>query len=105
MVGFTSYGMVLASKSETGKVELVSPPPGAEVGSRVVIEPMIRGGGDNPAVVEPWSASRVKKYKVWETVAKDLRTNEDCVACWKGFPLMVSAEYCTVPSNINSPIS
>ena len=54
MVGFTSYGMVLASKSETGKVELVSPPPGAEVGSRVVIEPMIRGGGDNPVVVEPW---------------------------------------------------
>jgi aminoacyl tRNA synthase complex-interacting multifunctional protein 1 len=36
LVGFTSAGMVLAATApDTGKVELLAPPPGAAVGERV----------------------------------------------------------------------
>ena len=98
MMGFTSYGMVLAAKSDTGKVELVSPPEGAAIGERVTLE------GDTSSG-QPWSSARVKKYKVWETVAKDLRTDEHCVATWQGRALVVNGMKCTVTLNSNSPIA
>jgi len=100
MMGFTSYGMVLAAKSESGKVELVTPPESAVVGERVTLE-----GDDVTNIGQAWSSSRVKKYKVWETVAKDLRTDDQCSACWQGRALAAGGLKCTVPSNSNSQIA
>lgn len=98
LVGFVSQGMVLASKSADGKVELVSPPEDAVVGERIFIE-----GVPN---VDAYSSSRVKKYKVWENLfAPKLRTNSDSVATWDGFPLLTAAGRCFVPTITDSPIS
>lgn len=98
LVGFVSQGMVLAAKSSDGRVELVSPPEEAVVGERIFIE-----GVPN---VDPFSASQVKKFKVWESLfAPKLKTNDDCVATWDGSPLLTAAGRCYVASITNSPIS
>ena len=102
MLGFTSSGMVLAAKNEAGKVELVAPPPGAEVGERVRVESVFTTG---EAGNVPWSDSRVKKYKVWEAMARDLRTSSAGVACWKGEPLVTSAGPCAVDSVFDAQIA
>jgi tRNA-binding EMAP/Myf-like protein len=97
LVGFVSQGMVLAAKSADGKVELVTPPDEAVIGERIFIEGVVN--------VDPFSSSRVKKYKVWETLfGTKLQTNGDCVATWDGFPLLTAAGRCTVPTIVNSPI-
>jgi methionyl-tRNA synthetase len=38
------------------------------------------------------------KKKVFEAVAPDLTTNQDCVATYKGLPFMTSAGPCRVAS-------
>jgi hypothetical protein len=97
LVGFVSKGMVLAAKSADGRVELVSPPENAAIGERVFIDGMVG---------EPYSPARMKKTKAWELViAPFLKTNDDCVACWNGLPLMTSAGACYVKSITNSPIA
>jgi hypothetical protein len=97
LVGFVSQGMVLAAKSSDGKVELVTPPDEAIVGERIFIEGVVN--------VDAFSSSRVKKYKVWETLfASNLQTNEDCVATWGGFPLLTTAGRCYAPTIASSPI-
>jgi methionyl-tRNA synthetase len=97
MVGFESAGMVLAAKSEDGsKVELVSPPEGAEIGELVYIDGVTG---------EPWAANKVTKKKIWNTVTPDLKTDDSCVATWEGKPLLTSAGPCTVPSLTAAPIS
>jgi hypothetical protein len=97
LVGFVSQGMVLAAKSADGKVELVTPPDDAIVGERVFIEGVVN--------VDAFSSSRVKKFKVWESLfAPKLQTNEDCVATWDGFPLLTAAGRCYVPTIASSPI-
>lgn len=98
LMGFSSSGMVLCAKSEDGKVEFVTPPEGAAVGERIQLE----GVPDK----EPYSASQVKKYKVWEKlIAPHLKTNESGVATWQNTPLVTSSGVCTVKSAVNSPIS
>jgi hypothetical protein len=97
LVGFVSQGMVLAAKSADGKVELVTPPDDAVVGERIFIEGV--------ANVDAFSSSRVKKFKVWESLfAPKLQTNEDCVATWDGSPLLTAAGRCYVPTITSSPI-
>jgi tRNA-binding EMAP/Myf-like protein len=98
LVGFASNGMVLAAKNADGLVQLVQVPEDAHVGERVFIE-----GVPN---VDAFSASRVKKFKVWEQVfSPKLRTSDDCVATWDGLPLLTSAGRCFVESAANAPIS
>jgi tRNA-binding EMAP/Myf-like protein len=97
IVGFTSNGMVLAAKSEDGKrVELVEPPSGAIVGERVFIDGF---SGD------PHSSAQVKKKKTWETVAKNLKTDDEGLASWDGKIISVKAGPCRVASLKNAPIS
>ncbi|CAE7732851.1 AIMP1, partial [Symbiodinium microadriaticum] len=89
LVGFSSNGMVLAAKCADGQVQLVAPPEDAVVGERVFIE-----GIPN---VDAFSPSRVKKFKVWESLfSPQLRTDADCVATWGGLPLLTSAGRCYV---------
>jgi len=97
MVGFESAGMVLAAKNADGSVvQLLEPPPGAQVGERVYLEG-VSG--------EAWSASRVTKKKMWNVVAETLVTDAACVATWSGQALLTSAGPCTVPSLAGAPIS
>mmetsp|Transcript_104251 Transcript_104251/g.331484 ORF Transcript_104251/g.331484 Transcript_104251/m.331484 type:complete len:857 (-) Transcript_104251:51-2621(-) len=81
LVGVVSSGMVLCAKNpETKVVELLDVPEGLAVGQRVLPQ-------DVPETWEPLAPEATKKQKVWETVAKDLRTNGDRVACFGGAPL------------------
>jgi tRNA-binding EMAP/Myf-like protein len=125
MQGFESAGMVLASKvrgvlyfivhesppqltsaifcllfiavNQSGdKVELVTPPEGSTVGSRVFVEGLT--GEAHPA-------NAIKKKKVWEAVAPDLHVNDDGVACYQGKPLQTNAGACRVDTIVNAPIS
>lgn len=98
LMGFSSSGMVLCAKSEDGRVEFVTPPEDAAIGERITLEGI-------PSC-EPFSASQVKKYKVWEKViAPHLQTDATGAATWQGIPLLTSAGKLTVKSAINSPIS
>jgi len=95
LAGFKSDGMVLCAKSGD-KVEFVEPPANAAVGERVTIE----GFSGEPA-----AKSAVKKKKLWEAMAKDLRTDGQRNATWDGNVLMTSAGPCVVPSCANATIS
>ena len=97
MVGFESQGMVLAAKSEDGaKVELVTPPEDAAIGERVFIEGL---SGD------PFSSTQMKKKKVWDKVAKNLKTGEGGVATWDGKEIKTSAGVCAAATLVGAPIS
>jgi methionine--tRNA ligase beta chain len=94
---FVSSGMVLAAKSADGsKVELVEPPADAIIGERVFIEGLTG---------EPASSTQVKKKKVWEGVAKDLRIGDGGVATWTGQVIQTSAGPCKAPTLVGVPIS
>ena len=95
IVGFTSNGMVLAAKGN-GKVELVTPHDDTPVGERVFIEGLAG---------EPETSAQVKKKKIWENVAKDLKTAEGAVATWAGKALLTSAGKCTAASLEGARIS
>jgi hypothetical protein len=100
--GFISYGMVLAAKNvDTGKVELLSPPVDAVVGERLYVS----DESGLPLQAPAWPPNAMKKYKVWEVVAANLRTNSECVACWSGKPLLTAEGVCSVVSNANSQVS
>jgi len=73
--GVESQGMVLAA-SDPKKVELLAPPSSAKVGDRVVV---IEGG--DGAVFEPVLNP---KQKIWESISVDLKTDDNCVATWRG---------------------
>ncbi|KAG7366316.1 methionine-tRNA ligase [Nitzschia inconspicua] len=97
IVGFNSNGMVLAAKAEDGsKVELVTPPEGANVGERVFIEGLTG---------EASTSAQMKKKKTWDTVAKELKTGEGGIATWQGKPIQTSAGPCKVASLVGAPIS
>lgn len=93
LAGFKSCGMVLCASQEgedgNATVEFVDPPAGAAVGERVFID------GDSG---EPVGPSNMKKKKIFEKVAKQLKTNGDRTACWNGKPVMTSAGACTAPT-------
>jgi aminoacyl tRNA synthase complex-interacting multifunctional protein 1 len=94
LVGFKSHGMVLcASKTNadgTTSVEFVDPPAGSKPGDR------ISGEGFTE---EPLTASKGDKVKAWETLAPDLRVDENGVARWKDVRLVdPSGNSCIAPT-------
>ena len=95
IMGFSSSGMVLAAKAD-GKVELVLPPQDSKVGEPVSIE-----GVPN----EPASTGQVKKKKIWDTVAKDLKTDSSGVAQWNGKDISTASGKCKAASLAGAPIS
>lgn len=97
IVGFMSNGMVLAAKALDGsKVELVDPPADAMVGERVFIEGLSG---------EPVSSTQIKKKKVWESVASNLKTGDTGVAMWDGNEIRTSAGVCKAATLACAPIS
>lgn len=103
--GFISCGMVLAAKTgaeNDSKIVLLEPPANAAIGDRVYVEGLQEGeiGGGPPA-----TPAKVKKLKLWEAIAVDLSTDNDCVACWKGRPLLVGGVSLIAPLASSAPIS
>ena len=95
IVGFNSTGLVLCAKNGD-TVELVEPPAGSVVGERVCIEGFSG---------EPQSATQVKKKKCWDILAKELKTNDNGEASWKGGVMKTSAGACAAKCLKDSPIS
>lgn len=52
---------------------------------------------EGQAGFKPLSATQMKKGKVFENIAPDLKTDAEGVATWKGLKLMTSAGPCTAP--------
>ncbi|XP_010450162.1 PREDICTED: methionine--tRNA ligase, cytoplasmic [Camelina sativa] len=95
MRDIVSQAMVLAASSSDGsKVELVEPPESAIIGERVTF-PGFEGEPDD--LLNP-------KKKIFETLAVDLHTNENLVACYKDVPFTTSAGVCKVSSISNGPV-
>ncbi|KAL3916447.1 MAG: hypothetical protein SGPRY_006817 [Prymnesium sp.] len=95
--GFPSNGMVLCASSEDrATVAFVEPPEGAPPGERVLCEGV--------AAVEPASANRVKKKKLMEKAAEELRA-VDGVATYRGLPLTTSAGPCKSPTVASGTIN
>ena len=93
---FVYVCVVLLGNQADGKVELVTPPEGSTVGSRVFVDGL--SGEAHPA-------NAIKKKKVWEAVAPDLHVNDEGVACYQGKPLQTNAGVCRVDTIVNAPIS
>ena len=82
LAGFASNGMVLCASSEDREtVAFVEPPEGAKLGARVLME-----GQD---AVEPAGANAVKKKKLMEKAAEELKA-VDGTATAHGKPLVVA---------------
>jgi aminoacyl tRNA synthase complex-interacting multifunctional protein 1 len=79
MRGITSEAMVMCA-STPEKVEVLVPPSGSKPGERIVFE-----GYDG----KPDSELNPKK-KIFEQIAPDLKTNDKCVATYKGVPFKVA---------------
>ena len=77
------------------QVELVTPPQGAAAGDQVGVAGF---EGEPDKVLDP------KKAKVFETVATELASNQDCIACYRGVPLSTSQGPCTVKSVVGGSI-
>jgi len=90
LAGFASNGMVLcASSADRSTVAFVEPPEGAAPGDRVLCE--------GAAAVPPASANRVKKKKLMESAAEELRA-VDHVATYRGVALSTASGRCTSPT-------
>jgi len=88
--GFPSNGMVLcASNDAHDQVVFVEPPPGAEVGERVLFAGL--------PVVDAATASQVKKKKMYEAIAPGFKTSAAGVAQWGGKDWQVGGVACTAP--------
>lgn len=86
LVGFPSHGMVMcASNADHTKVEFAVPPEGAKIGERVMFEG-VSG--------EPEAENKVAKKKIFETLAPDLKTDENGVVVWKDKKSVTSAGPC-----------
>ena len=82
--------MVLcASSADRETVAFVEPPEGAAPGQRVLME--------GQEAVEPASGNAMKKKKLMEKAAEELRA-VDNVATAHGKPLVVAGGQCTSPS-------
>ena len=77
------------------QVELVTPPEGAAPGDRVGVAGF---EGEPDKVLDP------KKAKVFETVATELASNADRIACYRGVPLATPQGPCTVKSVVGGSI-
>ncbi|MCL4131388.1 UNVERIFIED_CONTAM: hypothetical protein GTU68_045651, partial [Idotea baltica] len=81
MRGVTSEAMVMCA-STPEKVEVLIPPEGSAPGDLVEFE----GYPRNPdSVLNP-------KKKIFEACAPDLKTDEACVATYKGVPFVVTGK-------------
>ena len=88
--GFPSNGMVLCASSEDrSTVAFVEPPEGSEPGERVLCE--------GAAVVEPASPNKMKKKKIMEKAAEELRA-VDNIATFAGAPLVTASGPCKSPT-------
>lgn len=91
MRGIMSEAMVMCA-STPDKVEVLSPPAGAVPGDLVHCD----GYNRQPdAVMNP-------KKKIFETVAPDLRTNDQLVACYKGAALNVPGKGTVVAQTLKN---
>ncbi|KAJ3614449.1 hypothetical protein NHX12_018021 [Muraenolepis orangiensis] len=94
MRGVVSQAMVMCASSPD-KVEILDPPSGAVPGDRVTFQGF---PGDPDKELNP-------KKKVWEQVQPDLRTDESCVATYKGAPFEVAGKgVCKAQTMSNSGI-
>lgn len=97
LVGVESSGMVLCAKKDS-KVELLDVPDGCQIGDRVLPEGC-------PSSWEPVQPNAVSKKKIWESVAKVLKTDGSRTACVDGTPLVCSGKNILAPTLPDSPIS
>jgi len=79
MRGITSEAMVMCA-STPDKVEVLVPPPGSKPGERIVFDGY---EGKPDAELNP-------KKKIFEQIAPDLKTNDKCVATYKGVAFKVA---------------
>lgn len=78
MRGVTSEAMVMCA-STPEKVEILVPPSDSVPGDRVICSDF---PGDPDSILPP-------KKKIFEQVAPDLKTNDNCIATYKSSPLVV----------------
>ncbi|KFP32856.1 Aminoacyl tRNA synthase complex-interacting multifunctional protein 1, partial [Colius striatus] len=94
MRGVVSQAMLMCASSPE-KVEILAPPPGAVPGDRITFESF---PGDPEKELNP-------KKKMWEQIQPDLRTNDQCVATYKGVPFEVKGKgICRAETMANSGI-
>ncbi|XP_053399455.1 aminoacyl tRNA synthase complex-interacting multifunctional protein 1-like isoform X2 [Mercenaria mercenaria] len=94
MRGILSQGMIMCACSPE-KVEILLPPPGAQIGDRVFAKDYI---GEPDALMNP-------KTKIWKTVKPDLKTDGDKVAAYKGSQLIIEGKgKVVVPTAANTQI-
>ncbi|XP_036372686.1 aminoacyl tRNA synthase complex-interacting multifunctional protein 1a [Megalops cyprinoides] len=94
MRGVVSQAMVMCASSPD-KVEILDPPSGAVPGDRVTFQGF---PGEPDKELNP-------KKKVWEQVQPDLRTNDQCVATYKGAAFEVAGKgICKAQTMSNSGI-
>ncbi|XP_066535510.1 aminoacyl tRNA synthase complex-interacting multifunctional protein 1a [Hoplias malabaricus] len=94
MRGVVSQAMVMCASSPD-KVEILDPPSGAVPGERITVQGF---PGEPDKELNP-------KKKVWEQVQPDLRTDNQCVATYKGAAFEVAGKgVCKAQSMTNSSI-
>ncbi|KAM9792414.1 aminoacyl tRNA synthase complex-interacting multifunctional protein 1a [Neosynchiropus ocellatus] len=94
MRGVVSQAMVMCASSPD-KVEILDPPSGAVPGDRVTFQGF---PGEPDKELNP-------KKKVWEQIQPDLRTDDQCVATYKGSAFEVAGKgVCTAQTMSNSGI-
>ncbi|XP_069487041.1 aminoacyl tRNA synthase complex-interacting multifunctional protein 1 isoform X2 [Ambystoma mexicanum] len=81
MRGVVSQAMVMCASSPD-KVEILDPPSGSVPGDRVTFQAF---PGEPDKELNP-------KKKIWEQIQPDLRTDEHCVATYKGAPFEVKGK-------------
>ncbi|KAH3717579.1 aminoacyl tRNA synthase complex-interacting multifunctional protein 1-like [Dreissena polymorpha] len=95
MRGVMSNGMIMCASSPE-KVEILVPPPGAQIGDRVNTKEY---PGEPDALLNP-------KKKIWETIKPDLKTDANKVAAYKGAQLRIEGKGPLVaPTKANTQIS
>ncbi|TRY66218.1 hypothetical protein DNTS_006061 [Danionella cerebrum] len=94
MRGVLSQAMVMCASSPE-KVEILDPPSGAVAGDRITFQSF---PGEPDKELNP-------KKKVWEQIQPDLRTDDQCVATYKGAAFEVSGKgVCKAQTMNNSGI-
>ena len=91
---FTSSGMLLTAKDESGKVELVLPPPSASIGAHAVLE----------ASSAPTEAYARATDKQWAKVKKGLETAL-FILKFDGVPIVVGDQACRTEVVENASVS
>jgi len=96
IAGFESQGMVMCA-SLGDKVELLHPPEGAKIGE-VITFPGFEGAPDDRLNEKSGKAP-------FPVIAPDLKTNDNCEACFKGAAFTTSAGTVKCASNVGGTVS